>query len=125
MAFPVSQGFATGAANFPKLPAKWRRVRAPLPLTGPSKRVLPVCPIPLRTGMRRREEMKTLARWMVCICLLVGAGGRLSAQESAAPAGQSEDKTPTSYDMKAQAALDLQELQQKFTSLAQAIPQRQ
>jgi len=37
--------------------------------------------------------------------------------------GQSEDKTPTSYDMKAQAALDLQQLQQKFTSLAQAIPQ--
>src|SRR5258707_11853797 len=73
--------------------------------------------------MRRREEMKTLARWMVCTCLLVGAGGGLSAQESAAPAGQSEDKTPTSYDMKAQAALDLQQLQQKFTSLAQAIPQ--
>ena len=67
--------------------------------------------------------MKTLARWMVFICLLVAASGRLSAQESAAPAGQPEDKTPTSYDMKAQAALDLQQLQQKFTSLAQAIPQ--
>src|SRR6267154_5719322 len=93
------------------------------PSRGPSKRVLLVCPIPLRTGMRRREEMKTLARWMVCICLLGGASGRLSAQESAAPAGQSEDKTPTSYDMKAQAALDLQQLQLKFTSLAQAIPQ--
>jgi len=67
--------------------------------------------------------MKMLARWMVCVWLLVGASGRLSAQESAAPAGQPEDKTPTSYDMKAQAALDLQQLQQKFTSLAQAIPQ--
>src|SRR5260221_10349037 len=73
--------------------------------------------------MRRREEMKTLARWMVCTCLLVGAGGRLSAQESAAPAGQPGDKTPTSYDMKAQAALDFQQLPQKVTSLAQAIPQ--
>ena len=67
--------------------------------------------------------MKTMARWAVCACLLVGAGGRLPAQESAAPAGQAEDKTPTSYDMKAQAALDLQQMQQKFTSLAQAIPQ--
>jgi uncharacterized damage-inducible protein DinB len=72
--------------------------------------------------------MKTLARWAVCVCLLGGAAGRLAAQESAAPAGQPpagqpEDKTATSYDMKAQAALDLQQMQQKFTSLAQAIPQ--
>ena len=68
--------------------------------------------------------MKTLARLAVCACLLVAAGGGLSAQEAAAPpAGQPEDKTPTSYDMKAQAALDLQQMQQKFTSLAQAIPQ--
>ena len=67
--------------------------------------------------------MKTLAHWAVCACLLVGASGRISAQESAAPAGQPEDKTATSYDMKAQAALDLQKIQQKFTSLAQAIPQ--
>jgi DinB family protein len=67
--------------------------------------------------------MKTLIRWAVCACLLVPPATRLSAQESAPPAAQSEDKTPTSYDMKAQAALDLQQLQQKFTSLAQAIPQ--
>jgi uncharacterized damage-inducible protein DinB len=40
---------------------------------------------------------------------------------NAAP--QSADKTAPSYDMKAQAALDLQQMQQKFTSLAAAIPQ--
>ena len=67
--------------------------------------------------------MKKLLCWAVCACLFAGTGGRLSAQASAAPAAQAEDKTPTSYDMKAQAALDLQQLQQKFTSLAQAIPQ--
>ena len=69
--------------------------------------------------------MKTLIRWTVCSCLLMGSAGTLFAQDSAsaAPAGSPEDKTPTSYDMKAQAALDLQQLQQKFTSLAQAIPQ--
>jgi len=36
---------------------------------------------------------------------------------------QSADKTPPSYDLKAQAALDLQQLQEKFTKLAEAIPQ--
>ena len=41
-----------------------------------------------------------------------------SATTSAAPA----DKTVPSYDMKAQAALDLQQLQEKFVGLAQAIP---
>jgi uncharacterized damage-inducible protein DinB len=41
----------------------------------------------------------------------------------AAPPASAEDKTAPSYDMKAQAVLDLQQMQQKFTSLAQAIPQ--
>ena len=41
-----------------------------------------------------------------------------SATTSAAPA----DKTVPSYDMKAQAALDLQQLQEKYVGLAQAIP---
>jgi uncharacterized damage-inducible protein DinB len=35
---------------------------------------------------------------------------------------QSTDKTPPSYDMKAQALLDLQDMQKKFTSLAEAMP---
>jgi uncharacterized damage-inducible protein DinB len=35
---------------------------------------------------------------------------------------QSTDKTPPSYDMKAQALLDLQDMQKKFTTLAEAFP---
>ena len=35
---------------------------------------------------------------------------------------QSTDKTAPSYDMKAQALLDLQDMQKKFTSLAEAFP---
>jgi uncharacterized damage-inducible protein DinB len=56
-----------------------------------------------------------------------------SQQSSAAPASSSAsamssspataaDKTMPSYDMKAQAALDLQQLQDKYVALAQAIP---
>jgi uncharacterized damage-inducible protein DinB len=56
-----------------------------------------------------------------------------SQQSSAAPAASSAsamssspataaDKTMPSYDMKAQAALDLQQLQDKYVALAQAIP---
>jgi uncharacterized damage-inducible protein DinB len=50
------------------------------------------------------------------------ANGTQAAQ-AAAPSAQAEDKTPPSYDMKAQAAVDLQQLQQKFVDLAGAIPQ--
>jgi uncharacterized damage-inducible protein DinB len=53
-------------------------------------------------------------------CLLSGG---LVAQQPDTVSPQSEDKTPPSYDMKAQAELDLQQLQQKFTKLAAAIPQ--
>ena len=67
--------------------------------------------------------MKNLVPWAVCACLLVVLSGRVAAQDATAPTAPSEDKTPTSYDMKAQAALDLQQMQQKFTALAQAIPQ--
>ena len=58
---------------------------------------------------------------------VANASGR-SAQpaQAAAPvqsaAAQSADKTPPSYDMKAQAIFDLQDLQKKFTSLAEAVP---
>lgn len=65
--------------------------------------------------------MKTPFRWVVCMCLLAATGSSVFAQGPAA--AQPEDKTPTSYDMKAQTALDLQQMQQKFVSLAQAIPQ--
>ena len=54
--------------------------------------------------------------------LLLGCGAP-SALAGRAQTAQAEDKTPPSYDMKAQAALDLQQLQQKFVDLAGAIPQ--
>jgi len=54
------------------------------------------------------------------LLMLIAAQAAAAAEQAAAP---SEDKTAPSYDMKAQAALDLQQLQQKFTALAGAIPQ--
>ena len=67
--------------------------------------------------------MKTFPRFLVLAALLTGFAASLPAQQAAANAAKAEDKTAPSYDMKAQAALDLQQLQQKFTSLAEAIPQ--
>ena len=65
--------------------------------------------------------MKNLLRLVVCLCLVGGISGQLAARQSAPP--PAEDKTPPSYDMKAQAVLDLQQMQDKFTKLAEAIPQ--
>jgi len=67
--------------------------------------------------------MERLVRLAVCACLLSGLTQASFAQQSAPPMAQSADKTAPSYDMKAQAALDLQQLQEKFTKLAEAIPQ--
>jgi uncharacterized damage-inducible protein DinB len=67
--------------------------------------------------------MKRLVRLLVCVCLLTGLARSAFAQESSTPPAQSADKTAPSYDLKAQAVLDLQQLQQKYTTLAQAIPQ--
>src|ERR1700719_1952556 len=60
----------------------------------------------------------------VCVTMFGGAG-RVVAQDapmaqSATPPGT--DKTAPSYDMKAQAIYDLQDLQKKFVGLAEAIP---
>jgi hypothetical protein len=49
------------------------------------------------------------------------AMGSAQAPAVSSPA-QSPDKTPPSYDMKPQAILDLQDLQKKFTTLAEAFP---
>ena len=65
--------------------------------------------------------MKSVLRFVVCMCLVGAIGGQLGARQSAA--APAEDKTPPSYDMKAQAVLDLQQMQDKFTKLADAIPQ--
>ncbi len=68
--------------------------------------------------------MKRFIRLVVCACLVTGLVGAVFAQEAPPPpSAQSADKTAPSYDLKAQAALDLQQLQQKYTTLAQAIPQ--
>jgi len=67
--------------------------------------------------------MNSLQRFVVLMSMVAGLSSQVCAQQAATPAAQTADKTSPSYDMKAQAALDLQQLQQKFTSLAEAIPQ--
>ena len=67
--------------------------------------------------------MKRLVQLFVGAYLLAGLAGAAFAQESSTPPAQSADKSAPSYDLKAQAVLDLQQLQQKYTTLAQAIPQ--
>ena len=63
---------------------------------------------------------------MLSLCVLSFFAGRAAAAQSAQPAAppstQAADKTAPSYDMKAQAAVDLADLRQKYTSLAEAIP---
>jgi uncharacterized damage-inducible protein DinB len=74
--------------------------------------------------------MRKLAGFAFCIFLVSGGTSQLMASNSpaqagssmAAPAAQAADKTAPSYDLKGQAALDLADLQKKFTSLAEAIP---
>jgi len=57
---------------------------------------------------------------------VVSAGSPPEAKkqaQQATPQGYgAQDKTPPSYDMKPQAILDLQQLQEKYVGLAQAIP---
>ena len=53
------------------------------------------------------------------LLILIAAQIVTAAQQAPAP---SADKTAPSYDLKAQAILDLQDLQKKFTSLAEVIP---
>ena len=48
----------------------------------------------------------------------------MAAAQAPAASGQAQstDKTPPSYDMKPQAIIDLQDMQKKFASLAEAFP---
>jgi len=69
--------------------------------------------------------MKKVFLWGLVACLAAGLGtsrARAQQAEQSAPATQNADKTPPSYDMKAQSILDLQDMQKKFVGLAQAIP---
>jgi uncharacterized damage-inducible protein DinB len=72
--------------------------------------------------------MKKLLMSATALALLLSAGASRTfalcgpAAQAAAPAAQSKDKTPPSYDMKPQSLLDLDGMRQKFVDLANAIP---
>lgn len=66
-----------------------------------------------------------MKRWtlvLAALFLAVGLIGSPTFARNAASTAQPEDKTPPSYDMKPQAILDLQALQKKLVSLAEAMP---
>ena len=70
--------------------------------------------------------MKKLMWFILCSAFAFGTqalAAKTPPQPASPQTAQPEDKTAPSYDMKAQAALDIQQMQQKFTSLAEAIPQ--
>jgi uncharacterized damage-inducible protein DinB len=69
--------------------------------------------------------MKKLVLSIMGVALLAAAGTiRAGSHPAQAPApSQSADKTPPSYDMKPQSLLDLETINKKFISLAEAIPQ--
>jgi uncharacterized damage-inducible protein DinB len=67
----------------------------------------------------------TLPILVVCLVASFGTKAAWGSQppQAAAASAQSTDKTPPSYDMKAQALEDLKDLQKKYTDLAGAVPQ--
>ena len=69
--------------------------------------------------------MKKLSFSILCFALLAGVGVSRAASPLAqsAQATQSTDKTAPSYDMKGQALVDLDIVNKKFVSLANALPQ--
>jgi uncharacterized damage-inducible protein DinB len=70
-------------------------------------------------------KMKKLAFSILGLTLLAGAGVTRAGLPSAqtAQTAQSADKTAPSYDMKGQALVDLDGVNKKFISLAEALPQ--
>src|SRR5947209_20472067 len=63
--------------------------------------------------------MKKLSQMLLALCLcLIVVNGKTFGQDSQPAA----DHTAASYDMKAQALLDLQNVQKKFVDLAGAVP---
>ena len=72
--------------------------------------------------------MKKATVWSSILLLMAGctvsAGTppQKQPQETAPQGSAAQDKTPPSYDMKPQAILDLQQMQEKYLGLAQAIP---
>lgn len=67
--------------------------------------------------------MTTHSRAALAVAVLMStAAGRGAAQASPSPVAK--DTTAPSYDMKAQALVDLEDVNKKFVSLAQAMPQK-
>jgi len=69
--------------------------------------------------------MKKSFGWLAVIALLSLHPGFAAARNKptqTVPPATGEDKTPPSYDMKAQALVDLQDLHKRMVALAQAIP---
>jgi uncharacterized damage-inducible protein DinB len=66
---------------------------------------------------------KAIAITLGLLCLTAFANAtRAKNPSNQMPTSPSDDKTTPSYDMKAQALVDLQQLQKKYVDLAQAIP---
>src|SRR5579859_6472818 len=63
--------------------------------------------------------MKTPTLSLICLACILGAGAVAMQAQTPAP---STDSTAPSYDMKAQALLDLQAVNKKCVDLAQALP---
>jgi uncharacterized damage-inducible protein DinB len=74
----------------------------------------------------KKISLYVLALGLAAICGSGTAHAKRAAQPGqgtgSAQAAPAADKTAPSYDMKAQAIYDLQDLQKKFTGLAEAIP---
>jgi uncharacterized damage-inducible protein DinB len=66
--------------------------------------------------------VKKLLHISLGLLFLAGICSTFAASMSAARPAPGVDKTAPSYDMKAQAALDLEQLQKKIVGLAEAIP---
>jgi uncharacterized damage-inducible protein DinB len=68
--------------------------------------------------------MKKLVLSIMGVALLAAPGTIRAGSDpaQAAPPSQAADKTPPSYDMKPQSLLDLEAVNKKFVSLAEAIP---
>ena len=66
--------------------------------------------------------MKKSLLWFSAICLLLPVLAKAFPRQTQQPVSASQDKTLPSYDMKAQALFDLQDLHKKMVALANAIP---
>jgi uncharacterized damage-inducible protein DinB len=83
-----------------------------------------VCPWYLHFQRRSKIVKKAIAITTLGLLCLAASVTAVHAKQEAnhTQMAASDDKTSPSYDMKAQALVDLQQLQKKYVDLAQAIP---